>query len=164
MESKLKACNNCGEVKDLSLFIKRPTKSGVGAVCTVCTNTKRKIAREKNGYLHYKTYEKTTKGYLMRCYRNMLSRVKGVQKLKAHLYSGKGILDKEDFYNWALVTEQFMELFSAYTASGFNQGLAPSVDRKDSDKGYTIDNMRWLTHSENSRLGAISKAKKYYGK
>jgi hypothetical protein len=33
-----------------------------------------------------KKYEKTPKGYLMRTYRNMKSRVLGIQHKKAHIY------------------------------------------------------------------------------
>lgn len=33
----------------------------------------------------------------MRVYRNMKSRVEGIQKLKSHLYEGKEILDKQSF-------------------------------------------------------------------
>jgi hypothetical protein len=47
-------------------------------------------------------------------------------------------------------------MFEIYKSSEFNRKLAPTVDRIDSSKGYSLDNMRWLTHSENSRLGSIS--------
>jgi len=86
----------------------------------------------------------------------MLSRVLGVQWRKFHLYGGLSILPKKEFYNWAITHPEYKKLFSAYVASGYNRKLAPSIDRVDSTKGYFLENMRWLTHSENSRLGAIS--------
>lgn len=91
----------------------------------------------------------------MRCYRNMLSRVTGVQGAKFHLYRGKPILTKEDFYQWANADEMFHRLFDAWVESGYDCKLAPSVDRINSSFGYEIGNMEWVTHSENSRRGAV---------
>jgi hypothetical protein len=66
------------------------------------------------------------------------------------------LLDRQDFYNWSIDNPIFLEMFEIYKSSEFNRKLAPTVDRIDSSKGYSLDNMRWLTHSENSRLGSIS--------
>lgn len=106
-----------------------------------------------------KKYEKTKKGFLMRLYRNMESRITGVQKQKHHLYSGKTLLNREDFYNWALNSKEFHSLFSNFELSNYDRKLTPSVDRIDSSKGYDISNMEWVTHSENSKRGAISRYK-----
>ena len=119
-----------------------------------------RLKREQNGNAYTKKYEKTEKGFLMRLYRNMQSRITGVQKLKHHLYAGKPLLEREEFYKWALNNEQFKALFLAYTESEFDRKLAPSVDRIDSEKGYTLENMEWVTHSENSRRGTLSKNRK----
>lgn len=102
-----------------------------------------------------KAYEKTFKGFLVRKYRNMKSRITGVQKNKFHLYRGLTILPKERFYAWAMTSPEYAKLFSDYLASGCVRKMAPSVDRIDSSKGYEIENMRWVTHSENSRLGGL---------
>lgn len=112
-------------------------------------NDKHKIACAK--------YEKTVNGFLMRKYRNMKSRIEGIQKAKHHLYKGKEILSKEDFYNWAKSSKQFYKLFEAWERSGYERKLSPSVDRIDSSKGYTMDNMEWVTHSENSKRGTLNK-------
>ena len=96
-----------------------------------------------------KKYEKTVKGYLVRTYRNMLSRVTGILKNKAHLYKGLEILNKEEFYSWAL-NSNYPTLLQTYTESNYDMKLAPSIDRIDPLKGYSIDNIRWVTHSENS--------------
>lgn len=107
-------------------------------------------------------YERTNpRGYLMRSYRNMLSRVVGIQKKKAHLYLGLTILPKSHFYAWAMADDSaFWPLWHAYQASGRDQRLAPSVDRIDSTEGYTLGNMQWLTHSQNSAKGATSSRRK----
>lgn len=88
----------------------------------------------------------------MRMYRNMQSRVRGVQKLKAHLYKGKELLPRDEFYKWANRSMLFWRLFSKWEASKYDRRLTPTVNRIDPNKGYVVENMEWLTHSENSRL------------
>lgn len=117
--------------------------------------------RSLNNNLTTKKYEKTKKGFLMRLYRNMESRINGVQKMKFHLYKGKGLLSREDFYQWALLNESFLSLFDTYEKENYNRKLAPSVDRINSDLGYSLENMEWVTHSENSRRGSNSRNLKY---
>ena len=107
-----------------------------------------------------KKYEKTKNGKLMRCYRNMQSRVFGIQKNKSHLYQGKEIMSRKDFYEFSINNKQFNELYDAWVSAEFSRKLCPSIDRIDVSRGYTIDNVRWITHSENSRLGAMSRYKK----
>jgi len=105
----------------------------------------------------YNKYEKTKKGYLMRCYRNMKSRVTGIQWRKKHLYQGKDILTKEDFYNWSLGDESFNRLFKQWEELGKPPRKGPSIDRIDNSLGYIPGNIQWVTFSENCRRGALSK-------
>lgn len=119
-------------------------------------NLYQRIRRKENGNADTLKYERTKKGKIMRIYRNMLSRVTGVQRQKFHLYHGKEILPKNEFYEWAISSKDFHLLFDAWVESGYERRLAPSVDRIDSSRGYSVGNMEWVTHSENSRRGAIS--------
>lgn len=120
---------------------------------------KQRIYRSRTDNRSTKKYEKTHKGFLMRLYRNMESRVNGIQWTKSHLYVGKNLLSRQEFYDWAFNSDEFFHLFMDYTDSGFDRKFAPSVDRKDSSKGYIIENMEWVTMSENSRRGALNKRK-----
>ena len=104
-----------------------------------------------------KKYERTKKGKLVRTYRNMMSRVLGVLKTKTHLYLGLTILTREEFYNWSLQDEEFNLLYDNWVESGYNLKLSPSIDREDASKGYDLGNIRWVTHSENSRRGGLWK-------
>lgn len=113
--------------------------------------------RKKTGNAITRRYEKTHKGFLMRLYRNMQSRITGVQKAKHHLYVNKELLPREEFYNWAVNSDNFFILFSEWERSGYERRLTPSVDRINPSKGYAIDNMEWVTHSENSRRGAVKR-------
>ena len=95
----------------------------------------------------------------MRKYRNMQSRVTGIQKSKAHLYKNKSLLSRKDFYEWAIKQDNFHKLWSIWVNSKYDRKLCPTVNRIDSSKGYDISNMEWITHSENSRLTSRLKLK-----
>ena len=98
--------------------------------------------RTQNGCT--KKYEKTPSGFLMRAYRNMQSRIEGVQWRKAHLYGGKPLLPREEFYEWSKASAAFWFLFHEWEKSGYNRRLSPSIDRIDPDGGYEIENMQWV--------------------
>ena len=151
-------CNRCGLEKPVSDF---PANSlcvgGIDRICRECKNFRQRMYRAHTANEQTKKYEKSRNGFLMRIYRNMQSRVTGVQKLKHHLYAGKSLLSRDEFYAWTKPHPEFNRLFSLYEASDFDQRLAPSVDRIDSARGYELDNMEWVTHSENSRRGTISR-------
>jgi len=110
----------------------------------------RKLTGNKNTY----TYEKTEKGFLMRKYRNMQSRVTGIQKKKAHLYYGKELLPREEYYEWALSNRSFHTLYTKWVESDYERKLCPTVDRINPKEGYFLENMEWVTHSVNSSRGA----------
>lgn len=122
-------------------------------------NEKQRAKRLLNNNFHTKKYEKTPKGFLVRTYRNMLSRVTGVNKNKNHLYLGLEILDKDFFYLWSLSDFNFKYLFEKWIESDYDRRLTPSIDRIDSKKGYTKDNVQWITFSENCRRGNESRFK-----
>jgi len=123
-------------------------------------NIWQKEYRKKNHNKCTYKYEKTKKGFLVRKYRNMLSRITGVQKQKYHLYKNLTILDKEIFYKWSLENKDFIKLYKNWEQNNYNRKLCPSINRIDSNNGYQLDNMEWITHSENSRLGALSQKRK----
>lgn len=118
---------------------------------------KQRIRRKVNNNSVTKKYEKTKKGFIMRAYRNMKSRINGVQYLKSHLYLGKELIDKESFYCFSINDSEFNKLFDNWVSFNYDRKLSPSVDREKSSLGYIVNNIRWITHSENSRLGAISR-------
>lgn len=156
----VKVCGSCGEIKEVTLFKKSSSKVGYSATCKECVNAKQRERRRANGDAETKRYEKTFNGYLMRTYRNMTSRVKGILKKKAHLYKGLEILDKDTFYSWSKENEDYKNLHKDWVDSGYECRLAPSIDRVDSSKGYVMGNIRWLPHWLNSKLGNESRYRK----
>lgn len=118
-------------------------------------NARQRERRKQNGNLWTKKYERTKKGFLMRKHHHMRGRVNGEHWYQCvHLWAGKGVLDRDEFYNWALSDIKFHELFEAWEKSGYERNLCPSVDRIDSSKGYIIGNMEWVTFLVNATRGS----------
>ncbi len=123
-------------------------------------NEAQRLRRRLNNNSYTKKYEKTKSGFLMRLYRNMQSRVTGVQRKKLHLYAFCSLLSREEFYKWANDSREFHLLFENWKLNEYKRTLTPSVDRVDSFLGYELSNMEWVTHSENSRRGSLNQ---HYG-
>lgn len=157
----MKLCNKCNQLKSVSEFKKHTeTKDKLTGSCKECLNTAQRINRKLTNNSCTRKYEKTKHGFLVRCYRNMLSRISGVQKKKAHLYTGKTILDKFTFYSWSINSIEFNLLFDNWEKNGYIRKETPSIDRIDSSGSYELGNIRWITFLENSRLGALSKKRR----
>lgn len=133
----------------------------ISGKCSSCVKTYRAKLFKKTKGMAYKKYEKTMSGFLMRLFRNIKSRSIGIQKRKYHLYANKGLFfSKEEFYEWANSSAEFKKLFNLWEKSEYDRKLTPSVDRINSSIGYSFSNIRWVTHSENSRLGSLSRHSK----
>ena len=156
-----KRCIKCGEEYPVSEFVPHAYGDGYANQCRLCRNEIQRVKRKREGNIITLRYEKTKRGFLMRLYHNMCSRINGVQRVKRHLYEGKFLLGKEEFYRWAMMQSMFHSLWIEWVKSSYEMKLTPSVDRVDSDEGYDLWNMEWVTHSENSRRGAVSEKRVY---
>ena len=154
----MKKCKICLTEKDITLFVKHPEcKDGYSWTCKKCKLEKQKETRNKHNNLYTKKYEKTPKGFLMRTYRNMKSRVLRIQPKGRELYLGKTIIDKNHFYEFSINDKSFNDLYFNWVNSGYERKLTPSIDRIDSKQGYELNNIQWITHSENSRKGSLNR-------
>ena len=75
-------------------------------------------------------------------------------------WKGKPILPRDVFYTWARNNPEFLRLYKRWFSSDFDRKLTPSVNRMNSSKGYTLDNMEWMTNSQNSGLAGAVRAMK----
>jgi hypothetical protein len=155
-----KVCIRCGGEYPVSEFVPHKYGDGYANQCRICLNEIQRDRRKRNRNSITLQYEKTKRGFLMRLYHNMSCRINGVQKMKRHLYEGKFLLSKDVFYEWAINCAVFHALWNEWVVSGHNMKLTPSVDRINSNEGYFLSNMEWVTHSENSRRGSISPNRK----
>lgn len=130
----------------------------------ICKDCRKEYQRQKRvtiDNLYTKKYEKTKKGFLVRMYRNMTSRVNGIQIKNYHLYKNKHILEKEEFYNWALNNDKFHQLFEVWELNNYKRKITPSIDRIDANFGYILGNIQFLTLSENCSKTSRNKTKEF---
>jgi hypothetical protein len=100
----------------------------------------------------------TINAYLYFKYNNMKARVEGKSAHNRGHWKGKPILPRDVFMQWAKNHPDFLSLYKRYVMHNFDIKLAPSVNRIDSNKGYTLDNMEWITNSQNCSLaGTVRK-------
>lgn len=91
-------------------------------------------------------------GLLLQAYRLMRRRCEGADPAKAHIFKGLEFPKQKDFLLWARNDRGFLLLYKQWAHSGYNTRLTPSVSRMNTDKGYTLDNIEFLTHSNNASL------------
>lgn len=110
----------------------------------------RKSKLTPNTYSRARPYVKTPKGHVVVKYASIRQRCLGIDRKNPHIYEGLPFLGKKEFYDWALNHPEFLRLYEAYKKSGYRRRLAPSLDRIDSTKGYTLGNMQWVPNYENA--------------
>jgi len=121
----MKICSKCSELKELSEFTK------VRAECKVCINKRSK------------SYFRTKGGLITRIYSNQIS------SSKTRKYSPPSYV-KQELKDWLLSQEIFHELYYNWKASGYEKLLAPSCNRINDYKGYSLDNIELITWEENN--------------
>lgn len=109
-----------------------------------------------SGFINYCSthqHNATITSFLNKVYNDMKARVNGkTKKSDAKYYVGKPILSKDAFTNWARNHPDFLKLYKQYFMSRFDKKLAPSVNRMDSNMGYTLNNMEWVSFSQNCMM------------
>lgn len=108
----------------------------------------RETIREKTARYN-RNYKRTKEGRVISCYAAMKNRVEGKTN-RAIYYKGLDICDRSDFIRWSLADPTFNRLFEEWETEGFSRRLVPSIDRRDTFMGYTLDNLQWLTLSNNA--------------
>lgn len=102
-------------------------------------------------------YFKTPNGFLRRLYDMISRRVRGKHKGKRHLYHGLPLCSREEFLEWAQCDTEFEDMLKTWKKHDYQLKYRPTVDRIDTRHGYIVTNMQWVTYSENSRRGVISR-------
>ncbi len=113
------------------------------------TETKEQRKKRLAALQYQRHYSFTT--IWTRRYADMKARTEGQHSKRTASY-GKECLSKEEFIEWCTTNPNFIifnVIYMDWARSGFDMMLSPSVDRINNDKGYTVDNMQWVTFVEN---------------
>lgn len=148
-------CRVCKIKKSKSDYYKNIRyKDGKDTICKSCAKNLSKRVREAKPkyYAHFDTTRRRTNiDYIFgRRYSSMKFRIsRGYMKKRSI-----DIPTKEQFLDWCYspdIYRQFMRVYGAYKDSNFERRLIPTIDRKDTFLGYSLDNLQWMSHSDNAR-------------
>lgn len=162
-----KICTKCGIDKPLDDFYSaKKMADGHASWCKECSKEWVREYTDKNREKYRQQWRDRKTDpyqYLHRKYLAIRRRCNGkwnyhteAQKRRIERYAEKGVhFTRGEWFEWCVKTyPTFISLYSEWQESGYELKLAPSIDRIDNTKGYYIDNIQWMTFSDNSRKGA----------
>jgi hypothetical protein len=158
----MKKCKKCSCLKPINDFHKGSSKDGYRNDCKICVSEyqkkhsltiNRKEKQRLAGKIRAERYKSELLMFIRRMYSLMQSRVRGqvIIHRKAGRYIGLPICTRKDFYVFALKDWNLKYLFCDWIKYGRTMKRIPTVDRIDNDEGYLLDNIRFITFSENSK-------------
>ena len=138
----MKECTQCKEIKDFTEFYKdKRSKDGLYSACKTCHNGDSKQRTKYN-----EEYYRTKDGLVTRVYSNQ----KTGSKRRGHSVP---TYTKQELKDWLFSQKKFHKLYDNWKESGHKKILAPSCDRKDNNKGYSLNNICLMTWQENRQNG-----------
>lgn len=122
--------------------------------CKECKKAYARLHGTSKEYDQYRQRYNFTRIFNHR-YTNMGLRVNGKTR-REYRVQGTDMLSSKEFMKWCRSLENmknFYKLWVKWELSGFPRGLTPSIDRIDNLRGYTVDNIQWLTVTQNNKKG-----------
>jgi hypothetical protein len=153
----MKKCLGCNLEKDLTSFYKNNKLfDGHFNKCKECikANVRKNYARNREYYKNYEKNRNRNSFYRIFLHRYGCLKQRCGGMFRKYKVSGTEFLDKKTFLEWCFEDNniaKFKKIHSDWEKSNYDHKLSPSIDRIDNNKGYTIDNIQWLTKSQNSK-------------
>lgn len=124
-----KQCSVCKKFKKFRKFRTHPRyKYGVYSTCKKCEQIGRRSLSGKIGRMHQNQVRSS--------------------KIRKHPMPNYA---KQELIDWCLAQPLYHELHKTWKRSGYETNLAPSCDRIDDYKPYTLDNIKLVTWGDNNR-------------
>ena len=130
MITSTKICKHCNKSKDQKYYRKERND------CRLCEKEKEKIFRL------------TKHGVLGTIYNNQKSN----SKTRNHVAPSYSL---QDLKAWIDNNDKFHKLYLKWKENGYNTNDKPSIDRKEDDKPYTLNNIQIMTWKENKKKGHL---------
>ncbi len=120
-------------------------------ICSVCNKEKLNFGFNKcSACLRNWKRKNKPSFYLGTCYSEISRRTKTFLKTHPNYY-GLEKCTREEFISKFKNDRNFLKQWNIWKENDFKRGFAPSIDRIDSNKGYTLDNLQFLSNIENAR-------------
>lgn len=87
--------------------------------------------------------------FLKRVWNNIKIRCTNKYHSTAKYYYGKKYCDRDEFINYFKNNKTFLKLFKRWAKFDYEYKEIPSINRKNNDLGYLLENLEFITHSEN---------------
>lgn len=155
-----KKCINCNLVKKITDYYRHPqTSDGFVNSCKECAKklnrenwrNKKEEKKEYDYYRHrfsiIRIFSSRYDGIKKRCTKHY----KNQRYLKVY---GSEFISKTEWLEWCYKDnnyKKFINIYNQWVQNNFERKYAPSIDRINSSKTYTVDNIQWLTFSENCK-------------
>lgn len=150
-----KICFKCGEEKHLSeYYVHAQMGDGHLNKCKECTkaDVRGRSQEQKEAIRSYDKYRYRHDFNRMKQhkYRGIKNRCLGKHKNRTYRVEGMPFLSQQEYDMWwEQNLADFKHCHNIWERSGFRNKFAPSIDRIDSRKGYTPENMQWLLFTDN---------------
>lgn len=126
----MQTCSHCHIELPFNAFHKGGNTNGLSALCRTCSSEATK-ARAR-----------TIPGLIKRIYNNQRMTTKKMGR-PAPTYT------VEELLAWVEQQPHFPSLYANWVASSYEKFLIPSIDRKDNEISYTLDNIQLTTWRQN---------------
>lgn len=136
---KKKICSICKKLKDIKEYGKQPM--GYGGYRSNCHECRK---MERRGYFSLAM--------------DMYSKQKLRERKNSIKY--KVSYSKEEFIEYITKKSKYKKLYKKWLESDYATDLKPSIDRKNSNKGYSFNNIQIITWKDNNIKGRFEKFKK----
>lgn len=150
----MKKCFKCKKSKELYLFyVHSKMSDGHLGKCKECVKESVRENYSKNR-LYYQKYDidrqrSSFRRIFRHRYSGMLARIEG-RATRTYAVENRDIATREDFLMWCNKNIiSFKKIYYIWKKSGWENKLSPSIDRIDNNKGYTLDNIQWLSKKDN---------------
>jgi len=128
--------------------MKKQKKNLVCSTCNVLV--KDRLKRDKCSRCYQNFMNNESISYKLKTiYNRMYQRCNNKNKENSKYYLNKKLCSREEFLEKFENDNTYKRLFKNWIESGRQLKLTPSIDRIDNTKGYDIDNLQFITHSQN---------------